>query len=874
MPNDQLFSREQILDAERAALRPDENDETPLSALCISGGGIRSATFALGAVQGLAEHGLLHQFDYLSTVSGGGYIGSWLTAWINREGGIKWVIPYLLRCGPIPPPGDVDPLAHLREYNSYLSPRLGSFSFDTWTLAATVLRNILLNWMVLIPLIMFALMIPRLFLASLVFPEHLFGNKIFASGKPEYYVPELDRISGNPLVHFVLPALSAILFTMALFQTLRYLPGVGNREHSTSQYLKNIVAPLVGSVLTFLTFDSLFFLGSNNTDETHIVHVILWTLVPSTVAWILYLITSTGSWAGRLRLLFGPLSFAITLMAAGAGFAAWFFTNFLFEGTSWAGYVTIGPSLVIIGFGLSTILFVGLSSTFLKDEDREWMSRASAGFLMATVIWAAVCFAVLLLPTLLFQWNHWMHGAFAATGVVSAWAASLNLTSQPATRNSKVVLTELVARVAPAVFLLLLAAGLSVLTNFILSQIPGVSHVNGGQVQWWDHKGILERTTWPICFALTSGLFFIGWFMARYININTFSLHAMYRDRLVRAYLGASNSKRAASRFTGFAKGDDIPMHKLDARLKPFHVVNLTLNLVASKRLDWQQRMAQPFTVTPLHCGNFDLGYRDSKGYGGKGGISLGTAITISGAAASPSMGLHSSPITGFIMTLFNARLGSWLGNPGSAGHKTWRHAGPRTATGSLIREALGMTSNESAYVYLSDGGHFENLGIYEMVLRRCRHILVIDSGCDPDLTYEDLGNALRKIRIDLRIPIEFDEDLTQSMRDRKRRCAVASIRYSAVDGMCDDGFLIYIKAMLHGNEPPDVVSYANANPDFPHQSTSNQWFDESQTESYRRLGLHTIEEICRNWKGSSLVELREHVETVYLRASRGASAS
>ena len=64
----------------------------PFSALCISGGGIRSATFALGALQSMADHGFLTEFDYLSTVSGGGYIGSWLTAWIQRSGGLDKVV--------------------------------------------------------------------------------------------------------------------------------------------------------------------------------------------------------------------------------------------------------------------------------------------------------------------------------------------------------------------------------------------------------------------------------------------------------------------------------------------------------------------------------------------------------------------------------------------------------------------------------------------------------------------------------------------------------------------------------------------------------------------------------------------------------------
>src|SRR3954465_7508135 len=150
---------EQVLAQEDAVLGGKQR-----SALCISGGGIRSATFALGALQGLAEHGLLAQFDYLSTVSGGGYIGSWLSAWPPRLNGIENVVPHLRTDAPPPGPGDPNPLDHLREYNNYLSPKLGGFSADTWTLIATVLRNIALNWLVLIPLLLFFLVAPRILL--------------------------------------------------------------------------------------------------------------------------------------------------------------------------------------------------------------------------------------------------------------------------------------------------------------------------------------------------------------------------------------------------------------------------------------------------------------------------------------------------------------------------------------------------------------------------------------------------------------------------------------------------------------------------------------------------------------------------------------
>lgn len=160
------------------------------------------------------------------------------------------------------------------------------------------------------------------------------------------------------------------------------------------------------------------------------------------------------------------------------------------------------------------------------------------------------------------------------------------------------------------------------------------------------------------------------------------------------------------------------------------------------------------------------------------------------------------------------------------------------------------------------------------MVLRRCRRIIVLDSGCDPEFSYEDLGNALRKIRIDLGISIRFEPGTTQPLRERRKRCAVARIGYSAVDGRdAPDGWLIYVKPMRLGTEPPDVATYGASHPAFPHESTSNQWFNESQTESYRMLGLTTIREICGGWEGETLDELFRHVENAYLQQSNASKA-
>ena len=147
------------------------------SALCFSGGGIRSATFGLGILQGLAAHSssdgdrplLLGEFDYLSTVSGGGYLGAWFSAWASREaasdpgpaGGVSAVIRKLAMN---PDTGfDPEPAAvrHLRGYSNYLVPRLGLLSGDTWAVIGTVVRNMFLNWLVLVPLFAVVVLVPE-----------------------------------------------------------------------------------------------------------------------------------------------------------------------------------------------------------------------------------------------------------------------------------------------------------------------------------------------------------------------------------------------------------------------------------------------------------------------------------------------------------------------------------------------------------------------------------------------------------------------------------------------------------------------------------------------------------------------------------------
>jgi hypothetical protein len=220
-------------------------------------------------------------------------------------------------------------------------------------------------------------------------------------------------------------------------------------------------------------------------------------------------------------------------------------------------------------------------------------------------------------------------------------------------------------------------------------------------------------------------------------------------------------------------------------------------------------------------------------------------------------MGYHSSPFVTFILTLLNVRLGAWLGNPGRAGDHTFRLGYPESSVRPIIDEALGLTNDTSPYVYLSDGGHFENLGLYEMVLRRCHFMVVSDAGGDPECSFADLGESVRKIRVDFGIPIDFDvmniypRSQIDAVKGQGRNCAIGRVRYSAVDGpAAPDGIILYIKPACYGDEPRDIYEYFKRSETFPHEGTADQFFSESQFESYRMLGAHTMEKFCTDCRG------------------------
>ena len=533
-PSDPKASEPALLAELRAKVH---RQPKPFSALCISGGGIRSATFALGALQSMADHGCLSEFDYLSTVSGGGYIGSWLTAWIQRAGGLANITPKLKKDAPKAAPGEADPIQHLRDYNNYLTPKLGFFSADTWTVAATIIRNLVLNWLVLVPLLLFALMIPRL-----IVPFVNLGNTLI-NAEGWMWLPQVTLY------------LSYGLFALAVFNTMRYLPGVGHTNHTQGDFLRYVLTPLV---LSYILQCARYLWP---VPKTTFWHEIGQGFIEAYAGWIAYLLFCAvfRNVKQCLTLLFAPISLvAMPLVGAGVGGFSWILMTQIYDSESvgLSQFVALGPPLLLLGFALAGAFFVGLTSSVLQDDDREWFSRGAACLTLFVITWAAMFSLVLMIPEVTLAWRGWFQSAATMLGALSGWMCAqagysprTNATRDNPHATTPSKLAEIALKVAPALFLILTSVGLAILTNFILVETGLVSGV-----QWWQHPQVVESSDLGANAVLAGGFLFLSLFASRYINTNLFSLNSMYRNRLIRAYLGASNPKRNATLFTGFAE--------------------------------------------------------------------------------------------------------------------------------------------------------------------------------------------------------------------------------------------------------------------------------------------------------------------------------
>lgn len=839
--------------------------------LAFSGGGIRSATFNLGILQSLARLDLLRHFDYLSTVSGGGYIGSWLTAWLSRRKCLDEVTDELAREHRVAPskrdPSKAPepekpfkPIPFLRAYSNYLTPQTGFFSLDTWMGAATYIRNLILNLHLLAFSVALLLLVPRLLVACVL---------------------QLEKYESFPIWLVSLAGVAAVVLAWAV--AVKFEISWTERHpwvSSGSGVFWTVVAPTfaIGTLLTYWLVGGVRdaslvrWLGWGSALYTG-----FWALVA--VIWWLYWLRQ-GFEPVRKRLAdlkpwLGAIA-AAALAGVGGSWLLWALMHRHADGVlapeDWLRITIWGPPGAVIVLTLAGVYFVGLMGRTMPEEERQWWSRVGGAMAILATGWLVLFLVAFYAPVTLRWAAREAPRVIGSVGVGWLLATVLGVIGgrSPAT-NAKESnrWLELGVQAAPFIFVTGLVATLSLGVDSVLRRVfeLSTSEVSGPALWSLGFTAAKNAEIASMAAWLQSGLkelLIVGAVLgaatavlSRRIDVNEFSMHNFYRDRLTRAYLGASR-KRSPNPFSGFDRKDDLDLTRLledGAYSGPYPILNAAVNLTSGKNeLAWQERKANSFVFTPRHHGyegsrkagdaSAAGAYRESARLDVKRDahrISLGTAMTVSGAAVNPNMGYHSSPALSFLLTVFNARLGLWLGNPA---HSTaWRQKSPTWSLTALLNELLGQTGVDSEWVNLADGGFFDNLGIYELVRRRCRFILACDAEGDPDLEFNGLGNVIRRCRSDFGIEIRFEnlEPIGRADGELFSRwhCAVGTIHYEDADQRAPKGILVYIKSSLTGDEPADILSYGRKHPEFPHESTGDQWFGEGQFESYRRLGEH-----------------------------------
>jgi hypothetical protein len=398
----------------------------------------------------------------------------------------------------------------------------------------------------------------------------------------------------------------------------------------------------------------------------------------------------------------------------------------------------------------------------------------------------------------------------------------------------------------------------------------------------------------PAWFYLASAL--LLYFLAHTIfSPNANSLHRLYRDRLSKAFLFDPKWPEEISPTTNGHAGparslpplDDLKFSGIRCKYAPYLIINTALNIRGSKYANQRGRDADFFVFTSKYAGGRATDYVCTREIENEvKGLDIATAMAISGAAASSNMGANTIKVLSPTLAILNIRLGFWLRNP-----RTFTAGLPRlgwlkrivrqySAVGYILSEMAGFLDEDSNQIYLTDGGPIENLGIYELLRRRCRLIIAIDAEADPDMNFNSFVALQRHAFIDLGVLVHLNwsaiRDATRAAGEqiaetggvaRNKAPVGPHVALGTIDYPRDStpGILLYVKSSLTGDENDYIVDYKRRRPNFPHETTADQFFSEEQFEVYRALGFHATHGALRGgdriamasgpvkWKGSAL---------------------
>ena len=737
-----------------------------LVGLALSGGGIRSASFCLGVLQGLGsltkadEPSVIEHVDFLSTVSGGGYVGISLVSGLMQK---KGAFPFESKLDEQETPE----VKHLRDHSNFLAP---NGAIDYVTHAVVLLRGLLVNFTLVLAVLLWLALVTIASNPTVADLKRagVFGQELEGEGGGTFYFTL--RLA---VIFIVIELIYAV--ALSIFD-----PKWGLRQRETG-------GKLLGWALIGLVAAAICEAQSYVLSGMFAAAAAPGKSLPASALGAASTLAALLRWLGDhlatlsavlLPAVAGIMTFAqklIKVAKATVGADTW--SGFI---KHWSSRLALYAAALLVPL----LLWVGylyLSFWGIKDTLRPAMFAHAPGWLRAG---AQIIDAAL--------------GPAWQAIVPSAWSNGI-----PA--------LYLVAAVLLSLFCLL-------------------------------------------------------------IGPNANSLHRLYRDRLSRAFLfrkdelvaelgqgdpdpDASTKEPEPDRWTFTSLGK----RKVDGkwpdhvRFAPYLLVNTALNLHGSKYLNRRGRNADFFLFSPLHTGSEATDYVDTATLERKDDMTLGTAMAISGAAASSNVGANSVGPLSFSLSLLNIRLGYWMRNPCRlADLEGWRRAVANIGPVYFALEAFSRLKEKTLNVYLTDGGHIDNLGLYELLKRRCKVILVVDGEADQGMSFASFIRLQRYARIDLgvRIHLPWQEisRVTKGITPAAPRGAAKSlaeccgphVAIGRVEYDKDDtGVLVYVKASLTGDENDYVMDYKRRNPQFPHETTLDQFFSEEQFEVYRALGFH-----------------------------------
>jgi hypothetical protein len=819
--------QEKELIRQRREKVPTLDPKAPTVGFALSGGGIRSATFCLGIFQALAKltdssSGIskIHKIDYLSTVSGGGYFGAFLGRLFTRRADVETVLEN----------NQSDEIKWLRENGRYLSPDGGG---DLLRVIALTLRNWISTQIVMASLALFSF-----------FLLHWLEFKGF---------PDI-------VAYFNLTGIPALTFE---------LPDNARQLWLSSWWILPVTAIAIFTVPPGWAY---------------------WMVIHDKLSW-----NSLKTGIKDQSILWISPLVGLGLATGLTGVVAYAANNLIWWGLFCLSVLTWSFWLLAESIAQSeTRKLAGAVNIYVDDRARHWLTGAMKFGLTLSLALMLLALIDTLAKSLLLVFAYHNYGFY--NSVSALWIGSFALSGLIAPFVDRIVSWLGALQKGKTLELPLKwlgqFAGIAVF-GVILVSIDALSYAI-----FWDFPRPTQATTSinPYSSLILLFLFVFSWLFGRnWSFLNRSSLHALYSSRLARAYLGATNPSRHQkntaknSAVVDVLPDDDITLddyYKQSlSNSAPLHLINVTVNQTvdSASQIQQQDRKGYYLSIGPA---GFCLGgaianngeaptpiplpgqlnqnsHQDFKSSPCED-LSLGQTVAISGAAFSTGMGEQTGIGLSLLIGFFNLRLGYWWNAHG------WKKDGKRNDALTAVTERLAWLFPVQSYILdeylarfhgptkelwnLSDGGHFENMGAYELIRRKIPRIVIIDAEADPEFQFQGLGNLVRKVRIDFDAEVEF-YSLTQldtlannaktvhpnwlgalgDIKDGKAYAALAKVNYPSAP----PSMLLYIKAAVIGNEPRDILHYRDTNPSFPQQSTADQFFDEAQWESYRKLGEH-----------------------------------